>query len=77
MVRLRVRVEEEDGGRGLLGVLELADAVLQAGDVLPQELRPGLALAIVVLARIALLGADTLLARGLGAVAPLGGVSKS
>lgn len=73
MVRLLVWVEQEDGGGGLLRVLEVADARLEALDVLAEELSPGLALAVIVLAAVALLGTNTLLTRGFRAVAALRG----
>ena len=62
-------VEEGDGRRCLVGALQLLNPELEARYVLPHELRPRLALAIVVLAPLRLLGTDTLLTGGLHAVA--------
>jgi hypothetical protein len=57
-----MRVKQLHGGCSLLGVLELADARLEPRDVFPEELGACLALAVVVLACISFLRANTLLA---------------
>ena len=62
-------VEQRDRRGRLVCALELFYPEFEAGDVLAHELRPRLALAIVVLAAVCLLGADALLTGGLSAVA--------
>lgn len=66
-----MRVEQSDRGIIPVGILELADPRLQFSDVFAKNLRPGLALAIVILAEIALLGTLALLTCWFGAVTPL------
>lgn len=66
-------VEEGHGGGGLLRVLELADTHLEPCDVFAHDLRPRLALAVVIFADVALLRADALSTGGFRAVAPLPG----
>ena len=65
----------DGGGRDVIGVLELVDALLETGDVLAQELCSCLALAVVVFAAVVLLCARALLTGGLGAVTSLDGRS--
>ena len=65
-------VEEGDGRRCLVGALQLLNPELEARYVFPHELRPRLALAIVVLASLRLLCSHTLSAGGFVAVASLG-----
>ena len=64
-----MRVEQSHWWGGLVSVLELLDPGLKTSYVLAHELRPCLALAIVVLAAFCLLCAYTLLTGGLRAVA--------
>lgn len=66
-----VRIMEGDSRRYVLGILELAYAVLKTGDSLLEDLRARLAFAIVVLTAVALLCPYALLASRLGTIAPL------
>lgn len=66
-----MRVEQGDRGSGDLGALELFDSSFETCNVFAHNLSPRLPLPIVVLARISLLGSDTLQTGWLPAVAPL------
>jgi len=66
---MKVRVEKGDGCRDEFWIFKLSDSLLKLDDRFAQDLRPRLALSIVVLAAICLLGASTLLAGRLCTVA--------
>ena len=66
-----MRIVQSHCRRRLVLVLELFYSQFEPSDVLAHELRPGLALAIVILAEIALLGTLALLTCWFGAVTPL------
>lgn len=70
---MEVRIVESDGGRGVLWILEFPYPLLETFNVLPQQLRPRLALAIVVLTTVWFLCTDALLAGRLEAIASLHG----
>ena len=61
---------------GELGILELPYPLLETFDVLPQQLSPGLALPIVILASVWFLCTDTLLASRLEAITSLQGCER-
>lgn len=68
---MKVGIIEGDSGRNVFGIFELSDAVFESCNGFTQNLRSCLAFAIVVLATVGLLRANTLLASWLHAVAAL------
>jgi hypothetical protein len=66
-------IEERNGGRQEFRVFEFSNPLLQAADGFAQDLCPGLASPIVVLASLCLLGTATLLAGRLSTITSLVG----